>query len=769
MDTFGILSPDGHPLFVADLPNERGSGNPHHQYVRSEQELQRFIAARDKPGRALYYTVAHLAEGGWRSKENVVASHWVWAEVDFKDHPSVSPEEILRRINAAPRRPNLITFSGHGYHVFWRFSEPIDARPGDAQQQLEEVLKLACAYVGGDPNVAEASRLMRLPGSHNTREEGETLLAKIIHVDDLSCELDDLLDFFLEARPILPRPVKQGKANGHARAEAFESNDGPVDVEAWFAAMAYKDPDHSVNATYKKVVPALLLQGEHPDDVYDRFISEVMGMAKKAGLGWQEKKEHEDTRSRMLSTLNNLLLGDYDPASREIPSWLHGDFHQAWAAKLAEGHRPVFGYNAHGFYVKKKQHAASGSPRPEDEPSRRRRKPQNDDEPSAGGGGRRQKGCGPVCAAPVRPVRSRNPSPAGMALWATLPTPHRRRHGCSRRGRKDNAVHGRGRRHGHSRNLLGEQPTERLRVWFHNGEDNIDELNRRLAAICQHFDIPMEELRGWWFMTSGNEVPLRVAKGYSNLTIDTRLIKCITEAIGDNQIDATILDPLVTLHGVPENDTGKMDTVVRIFAGIADAQDCAVELSHHTRKLLAGSTADYALDDMRGASALKDAMRAVRMLNLMTKTDAEGVGIPEFERTSYFRVDRVKGNNAAPPSAAIWRKFVNVDLPNSDEVGVVVPWEFPGRAPPHHLRKPKPSAKWSMFSSRCCSDSRTRAALSTIAPAPQPLPTCLRRSRRPGSPSSARTRSPRPCAGCSPQGKSGSNLTDEPTAPRSNE
>ena len=129
-------------------------------------------------------------------------------------------------------------------------------------------------------------------------------------------------------------------------------------------------------------------------------------------------------------------------------------------------------------------------------------------------------------------------------------------------------------------------------------------------------------------MTSGNEVPLRVAKGYSNLTIDTRLIKCITEAIGDNQIDATILDPLVTLHGVPENDTGKMDTVVRIFAGIADQQNCAVELSHHTRKLLAGSTADYALDDMRGASALKDAMRAVRMLNLMTKTDAEGVGIP---------------------------------------------------------------------------------------------------------------------------------------------
>jgi hypothetical protein len=50
--TFDILSPDGHPLFVADLPNERGDGAPHHQYVRNEQELQRFIATRDKPGRA---------------------------------------------------------------------------------------------------------------------------------------------------------------------------------------------------------------------------------------------------------------------------------------------------------------------------------------------------------------------------------------------------------------------------------------------------------------------------------------------------------------------------------------------------------------------------------------------------------------------------------------------------------------------------------------------------------------------------------------------
>ena len=69
------------------------------------------------------------------------------------------------------------------------------------------------------------------------------------------------------------------------------------------------------------------------------------------------------------------------------------------------------------------------------------------------------------------------------------------------------------------RNLLSEQPTERLRVWYHNGEDPLEEIKRRVAAICQHYNIEQQELVDWFFMTSGNEVPLRVAEGYTNLDI----------------------------------------------------------------------------------------------------------------------------------------------------------------------------------------------------------------------------------------------------------
>lgn len=231
------------------------------------------------------------------------------------------------------------------------------------------------------------------------------------------------------------------------------------------------------------------------------------------------------------------------------------------------------------------------------------------------------------------------------------------------------------------RSLLGEQPDARLRVWLHNGEDQLVELHRRLCAICQQYDIPQEELEGWLFITSGTEFPLRVASGYSELRINEVLLKCINDEIARNQISCVLLDPLITLHGVSEQDNSKMDAVIRTFARVADVQDCAIGLAHHTRKQAPGAGGDYGVDDMRGASAVRDAVRAARMLNQMTVKDAEDAGVQEHERFSYFRVDKVKGNNS-PPAKAVWRRLVSITLPNDDEVGVVVPWLFPGQDGP---------------------------------------------------------------------------------------
>jgi hypothetical protein len=121
-----------------------------------------------------------------------------------------------------------------------------------------------------------------------------------------------------------------------------------------------------------------------------------------------------------------------------------------------------------------------------------------------------------------------------------------------------------------------------------------------------------------------------------------------------------------------------MDAVIRLFAGIADENDASIEIAHHVRKPVAGIAADYDVHDIRGVTAITDAVRAARILNRMNEKDADAVGCGEIERLSRFRVDRAKGNYS-PAQVATWRQFVNVALINGDEVGVVAPWDYPGQ------------------------------------------------------------------------------------------
>jgi RecA-family ATPase len=454
--------------------------------------------------------------------------------------------------------------------------------------------------------------------------------------------------------------VRVDPNGGGGPGDFDEAGQGPVDVEAELLAL---ERGRNANLVQRRIVPSMLRKGMDPYEVWDFVVDETM---KRVGnrLGWTRAKEVVCVRRRIMCGYNNVLLDWYTP-DQGVPDWLPytGDYRARWAETLARGGTPRMHYAGGKFCVTSHPGPKSGKK-----------------------GADKNTGAGDE-SAPKRFVLL----PFEPFDLASLPPREwlygRHYQRCTVSATVAPGGFGKttlcmveGVAMATARNLLGEQPLSRLRVWFHNGEDSREELKRRLGAICLHYDIPLEELRGWFFMTSGNEVPLKVANGYGELRIDNVLVQCIEEEVSRNEIDVAILDPLVTLHGVSEQDNNKMDALVRIFAAIADAQDCAIELSHHTRKLATGTT-DYSADDMRGASAIKDAVRAARMLNHMTAKDAEAVSVPEHERTGYFRIDRVKGNNA-PPCKAVWRRFVNVELPNTDEVGVVISWDYPGQGTP---------------------------------------------------------------------------------------
>jgi RecA-family ATPase len=510
---------------------------------------------------------------------------------------------------------------------------------------------------------------MRRLGTTNSKEGGGPC-KKLIDTG-ARCELSDIeeyLDLVSKNEEVLfpsPGPKTNG---GETYSGAADHNNGPIDVDARLAAMKYEGVDNTgVNDTIPSIIASLIWRGEHPDAIFDRVMGALKHMAERDGIKWNWADEKRQTNSR-ISSCYRWLEGKHDQTVG-APIWLPMEFHEAWASAIAAGKRPTMSRNGAGWHVR--SYGASekaddnGSAPPEDNEV-----PEQDNAPKA-----------PFILRPIRKFDL-----AGIPPREFLFGRHYQRRTVSGTVApggtgKSSLVMVEAIAMATGRDLLGEGAKQPLRVWYHNGEDNMLELQRRVGAICQHYDIPMEELESGFFITSGNEVPLRVAETWSQVRLQTdhRLVKHITEAIGDNKIDAGMFDPLVTLHGVGENNAGQMDQVIRIFTRMADSQNCAIDLSHHTRKLAPGSADDYGIDDMRGAGAVKDAMRAVRMLNVMGPKDAENAGIMDIERTNYFRIDRAKANYSGPAKTAIWRQFVNVDLPNGDGVGVVTPWQFPGQ------------------------------------------------------------------------------------------
>jgi len=237
-----------------------------------------------------------------------------------------------------------------------------------------------------------------------------------------------------------------------------------------------------------------------------------------------------------------------------------------------------------------------------------------------------------------------------------------------------------------TRRLLGEPQSEKpLRVWYYNGEDPREEIDRRIAAICKYFNITPAEIGGRLYVNSGRDTPIIVAARLRDQTIIAiPVIETLTREIREKGIDCAIIDPFISTHDVPENDNGAIDQVASAYADIADETNAALELAHHTRKSSPGGDGDRTVDDGRGASALVNKARSARVLNVMSKPDAGNAGVEPNQRTLHFRIDNGKTNMQPPAENARWCKLVSVPLGNAtgdepeDWVQVATKWEMPG-------------------------------------------------------------------------------------------
>jgi hypothetical protein len=231
------------------------------------------------------------------------------------------------------------------------------------------------------------------------------------------------------------------------------------------------------------------------------------------------------------------------------------------------------------------------------------------------------------------------------------------------------------------RPLLGETVAKPGRVWLWNGEDPEEELLRRMMAICKHYGISRADVDGRVFLDSGRKQRMIIAReDRSGLVVAEPVVEQVMQAIRVNEIDIMIVDPFVASHELSENDNNRMNAVARQWARIADECRCSIELVHHARKLHGN---EMTVEDARGGSALMDAARSGRTLNLMTPEEGRKAGVDNHRL--YFRLGDGKTNMQPPADRATWRKLVSVPLGNvradspGDWVGVVAPWEWPAQ------------------------------------------------------------------------------------------
>lgn len=225
--------------------------------------------------------------------------------------------------------------------------------------------------------------------------------------------------------------------------------------------------------------------------------------------------------------------------------------------------------------------------------------------------------------------------------------------------------------------LIGSEVGCPLRVWYWNLEDGMEELQRRIQAICIQHGVSGTDIGDRLFVDSGLTNPLLLGSlKTGGFQLIEKAFERLSTAIRERRIDVLIIDPFVSAHQLNENDNMQMDAVVKRLAALAADTNAVVSVVHHTRKPSGDN--QTRTDSARGAKSISDAARVVRVLNPMTGQQAKDFGLATHR--GYFNARIDKQNFSASGSEEKWFEIRGVALGNGDDVGVVAEWHPPSSA-----------------------------------------------------------------------------------------
>jgi hypothetical protein len=305
-----------HAVELRVLGNDDVDVRPIVRFTRHPSVVIATCVRYDGIGRAIYFGVATRLNGSHSGRrEDLAELTAVWTDIDYYKL-GITLEEALSALQNCPLPPTVIVHSGGGLHAYWLFREPLDVRyapevgRGDAaKEEVEAVLRQLAGVFAGDTKACDITRILRLPGSHNTKT-GEMRLARIVWTSGNRYDLIELQEWLDTQRPLIERPAPPAEPNDpsepfddpfaeFARRYGFKP---PIDVEERLAAMTYMgDGDAGIHQTQLHVSASLVNQGMDDDEVVKILMEATQTAAGHYGATWNWRREEKNIRGMIES------------------------------------------------------------------------------------------------------------------------------------------------------------------------------------------------------------------------------------------------------------------------------------------------------------------------------------------------------------------------------------------------------------------------------------------------------------------------------------
>lgn len=283
------------------------NGTPKTIFTRDDAAIGSFCQNNDTDGYGCYFGVCTRRKGAPKGdKENCVEAVALWVDIDALKE-QIPGDTVLSTLAYLPHPPSIVVNSGGGIHAYWMLEEPVDVSTESARAPIEEANRRLAMVLAGDLQCAEVARIMRLPGTHNSKDrtkavyDGQPALCEVIEDNGGVHDLETLSDWLTEQRVLLKGTIIKKERRQevddpyltHAKANGYQP---PIDIDAELDAMEHEGSGStSIHETQLRVTASMVARGYETEEI----VSLVLAATERAApqnANWNWRREEKAIR-----------------------------------------------------------------------------------------------------------------------------------------------------------------------------------------------------------------------------------------------------------------------------------------------------------------------------------------------------------------------------------------------------------------------------------------------------------------------------------------